>query len=100
MSGAEGLRQWRSAICGKVPYRLSGELRPVKRLRPSQCRPDTMRHPTRLYKQKSFEPPLAGIAAYLRKRKKEGLNLRVETARPGCTGPRSAALRAFAQEAN
>jgi hypothetical protein len=99
MSGAQGLQQWRSAICGKVPYRLLGGLRSVKRPRPSQCRPDTMRHPTRLYKQKSFEPPLAGIAACLRKRKKEGLKLRVETARLGCTGPKSAALRASAQEA-
>jgi hypothetical protein len=100
MSGAEGLQQWLNSVCGKVPYRLRGGLRSVKRRCPSRCRSDTPRRPTRLYKQKSLERPFARIEACLRKRKKEGLKLWVGSMQPGCTGSRSAALRAFVQEAS
>jgi len=71
MYGTKGHRQAIASLCGKVPYRLSGAFRPVKRL-PFPCLPGTTDQPTRTYNHKDFERSLADIEVRPRKRKKEG----------------------------
>ena len=82
MNGAERLKNLRFSLCGKVPYRLRSALPSVKRNRCSSCRPGTIRRAVRQYKLENFEPGSPGIEACLRKRKKEGLNLRVDFTQP------------------
>ncbi len=93
MSGAEGLQRRHNLVCGKVPYRYSGGLPPVKHSRYLPGRPGPVRLSMRLYNNKSFEPPRDSIEAGLRKRKKEGLNLMVGSVRPGYANSASAANR-------
>ena len=76
MRGTEGSLRWHPTECGKVPYRILGLRRPVKPLA-QPCRSETKRHQARLYNQTSFGSVGPDIEATLRKRKKEGFDLRL-----------------------
>jgi len=80
----EGSQQRYELVCGKVPYRLSGAFRPVRRF-PFPCLPGTVEPLKRRYNHNGFELPRAGIEALQRKRKKEGLNLKLGSTRVGGT---------------
>jgi len=71
MRGAEGLQQRCVSVCGKVPYRLLGAFRPVRRFHPFPCLPDAGRRPTCRYNHKSSELLRAGIGVCLRGNEKK-----------------------------
>jgi hypothetical protein len=97
MHGAQGLQQRHLAVCGKVPYRLSGGFRPVRHLHPLMLGPGADYPPVGPYKQKSLERADALIEAGLRKRKREGLSLIFASARPVAPARQRAGSSVFVQ---
>jgi hypothetical protein len=86
MCGAEVSQQRRVTVCGKVPYRLTGGFRPVRRSLSLEIGSTANDRPAGPYKYKGFELSSPSTEAGPRKRKKEGLRFIFGSVRLGCTG--------------